>query len=719
MKKYSLCRDLMRNPRESEDSCIVASKWGCTVDVYLPEIPEVSNIQYFNLTAERLLYRNKVLSLAVDNALAECEAIQVAHPFGEFGPGFASFNVPSVRMAMAFVPLTPNRSDDKAILARLYCVAGLPKDFKSPFSDGTDLPGIGNYSWFVAGIPDKYAGVPLGGRSWLLAASLLMKVIDKNDLATAHNLSANFIVTGNVENGAIKEVEMGNKPKLAKINEYKNYKWIIPMKNANEMTNVSARQIEKPATLEEAYELIETMHNKATRSFFRFLKKFDFAGMQEQFDIGADIFAEDSETSLLPVEFITTAIYLAENSKEGENGKRIYQRSKIARHDIKMPEELDRSFLTSARRISEWLICQGACCAQTVYMLAKAGMFDAIAELATKYPIETRDGERCTAVDIALNNKEWEVARELYVRFGIKCDTTASRNKKLWAAIIKIDPNILNLGVYDRVCFPSSDFILVKNAMEVGLMPESQLLLVDQDPTSHNYRDEIRRTFFDHAISGGNENLVRLCLEKGADPNANLVSVYSFDTEECYTPLERASKSYDVDARDRIICLLKEFGAQETPKFLSAQNKNELAKALNDNAKRHEMYLDALSKLNSDKDNEQNHALIVECIKLGESMYQQMDCETSGEMGGVVGIRSSLWGMAIYFGWCDIVKACIEAGANINDDICYGRISFPEGFEEGLLMKKRAVEVVKGENYGDGRVKDKLLELLTQGDANK
>ena len=70
-----------------------------------------------------------------------------------------------------------------------------------------------------------------------------------------------------------------------------------------------------------------------------------------------------------------------------------------------------------------------------------------------------------------------------------------------------------------------------------------------------------------------------------------------------------------------------------------------------------------------------------------------------------------MWGMAIYFGWCNIVEECLKIGVNPNDEIAYDRISW-EGMNEGLWLKKSAVEVVKLNDYADGRVKSRLLSLL-------
>ena len=273
MLKKSLYKELKRIPRVSEDSSIVASVWGATADSYLPEIPDVEpeNVQcresYFNITAERLLFRKKLLGLPVDENLVADEHISTAHPFGEANPTFGELAEPSVRLAAAFVPLTPDENNVtlRPVMARLYCIAGLPGRYALPLTEGLTEAGIQNYNWFVAGVKDDVLEMGISGRSWLLAANLLMRIVEKSDMATARNLIKNFIVTGNVEEGTISHVTIGRKPELANIKEFRNLKWIIPMENANEVTVVPPRRIEKPATLDEAYQLIETMQNTLTR----------------------------------------------------------------------------------------------------------------------------------------------------------------------------------------------------------------------------------------------------------------------------------------------------------------------------------------------------------------------------------------------------------------------------------------------------------------------
>lgn len=272
MKRTSLYGDIPLNPRTTEESKIVASKWGATVDPYLPEIPNVESENeqcresYFNITAERILFRKKLLGLPVDENLVTDANIAAAHPFGEARPTFGELAVPSVRLAAAFVPLTSDEMDEtlRPVMARLYCVSGLSGRYTSPFSEGLQDAGIQNYNWFVAGVKDDVLEMGISGRSWLLAANLLMRIVEENDIATARNLINNFVVTGNVEDGKILHVTIGKKPELDKY-EFRNFKWIIPMKNANEMITVPVRRIEKPATLEEAYQLIETMQNTLTR----------------------------------------------------------------------------------------------------------------------------------------------------------------------------------------------------------------------------------------------------------------------------------------------------------------------------------------------------------------------------------------------------------------------------------------------------------------------
>ena len=496
MERISLCRDLVRNPRDCEDSRIVVSKWGSATDAFLPEITPASNAQYFNLTAERLLYRDKLLLLSIDQALAECETIQSARPFGPSGPNFAKLRDASVRMAMAFVPLTPAGGNGKAVLARLYCVAGLPEKNKPPFAEGGDSPDIDKYSWFVAGVPAVFEGEALSGRSWLLAANLLMKIIEKKDQATSRNLAANFIVTGDVDNSTVKEVGMGRKPELAEINEYRNYKWIVPMNNASQMSNVPSRKIETPATLDEAYSLIETMQNEATRALFRFLKMSDLRGMKGQRERGgADIFAEDEATGKMPLQIITEMIQDTRNVIASNTDA-----------NLRESEEL----LNKQLEIKQWLKMQEADCTMMFYLLAALNMEQSLAECSKRLSINAQDESGLNAIDWALMAENRDAAIMLH-KYGGNCnvaDVSCCRNRKLRRAI------------GNRGHESEAQFKLLETAMEVGLSPN--VLMSD----SIWYPDEedcrTMGSLFGMALCLGDLRVIKLCLQNGADPNAAL-----------------------------------------------------------------------------------------------------------------------------------------------------------------------------------------------------
>ncbi len=706
-ERISLFHDLTRNLRESEDSRIVASKWGNATDPYLSEIPDASNTQYFNLTAERLLYRNKLLSLPIDQALAECEAIQSARPFGERGPNFDMLRDASVRMAMAFVPLTPTSENGKPVMARLYCVIGLPAVYQPPFLEGVDEPGIDSCSWFVAGVPAVFKGEVLSGRSWLLAANLLMKVVENGDCATARNLTTAFITTGDVESGNIREVEMGRKPELAEIKEYRNYKWIVPMKNENEMNNVPSRVIEKPATLEEAYKLIETMQNKATRSFFRFLKESNLEGVKEQFEIGADIYASDEDSGESPLQIANKNV-LAAITKVSKAANSLDSREKASAGRC----------LVNCCSMMDWLITKAANCTVLFYDLAMSGMGDALATCARKFPINARDAFGRTAIDWALMAGDWAAAKLLHANGG-ECKTNyVSCDSYRW----------LENAINQSGSSPEQ-LQRLETAMEVGLSPNVVVdLRVPDDAWLWSSDADVelpkRCSLFGLALLKLNATLVKLCLDNGANPDTVIEieeddpsygwikARYSCALELLYCRYAWKYRDFADDKIMAISTLLKEYGARETPSAVAAREQFEISVVLKDDVKRHDMYLEALKRLSSGKDNEQNHALIIECLRRGESMYANVEAMTEDDMGNYLDVNSSLWGMSIYFGWCDIVKECLNKGVNLNDEIIYERISFPEGLKEGLWMKKSPVEVVKWNNYADGRIKDQLLELL-------
>ena len=688
MQGKSLYNDIRLNPRSTEDSRVVASKWSLQIDPYLPELPDAeTNIEdawkdYLNITAERLIFRMRLLNLPVDDSLASSEAIMSARPFGDDGPTFNELILTSTQIAAAFIPLMPEdvSSANKPVMARLYCVSGLRKNnYRFPFIDGENEPGIRDCSWFIAGVKHDVVQSGISGRSWMLAAKLLMQIIKNRDVPTAKNLAGNFIVTGDVANGSITQVEIGRKPELDKY-EFRNFKWIVPMKNANEIITIPSRRIEKPATLEEAYKLIESMQSKATQSFMRFLKNFDLEGMKEQYEIGADIFTEDKESGLVPIEYAKTAFNLMIDSKMGK-----WEYPNIA-HPIQMPDketlkdppggetmrrgDMDRLMwrpLTNVTRIIEWLRGEGADCANMFYCMARERRADAIEIMSQYYPLNARSAEGCTAVDLALNNKDWDTAQFLYDRFGITCDASASRNACLKCACSRIFPDD------PENYFTDADFELIRHALEVGMSPMSQILQASSSPELIDYRYRRRKTtLFELAILGGCGRLVRHLLECGVDANVRLQSYREdFGREDewysCYkppTPLEIAYKHRvytQWPAREEIIKLLKEHGATETMELKEFRRTE---------------YQKALAKVNGKEDGYANHAFIAECIMDGEPFTDRVngvlewwDKSISRENSHTV--SSSIYGMALEYGWINIVEACLEKGASPNEAITF------------------------------------------------
>jgi hypothetical protein len=676
--------DIGHNPRTTEGSNVVAKKWGATVDPYLAEIPDVEfgNEQcrelYFNITAERLLFRKKLLGLPVDEDLVADANIAAAHPFGEANPTFGELAVPSVRLVAAFVPLTPDENDVtlKPVMARLYCVAGLSGRYASPFGEGLQDAGIQKYNWFVAGVKEDVLKKGISGRSWLLAANLLMRIVEKNDLPTARNLINNFIVTGNVEDGAISPVTIGRKPELVNIKEFRNFKWIMPMKNANEMTTVPVRRIESPETLQEAYELIESMQNKATRSFFRFLKKNDLVGMKEQYDMGADIFANDAETGLSSSEYLEGVI--KEKREELGGVPKVFQGHIMYRPDDDTTRNWNKRIELTRELISLdatrcWLRGVGSNCSDCIYMLAKLRLRDALAEVLHTYPINAKNENGLTATDMAIIGEDSE-AVHLLVSFGGKCETMGTRNPK----IRHILENIRNMT--------DNMWSSLALALDAGLSLDARSSFIDCETDGKgSFWDtwKLRLPLQGRAIYEANERLLLLCMSHGMDLDKPFLVEYIDDgSGPESTPEDVANgKEYVVESEmmkplkfaymignRAAVEMLKRYGAIETDDIISFVKAMEST----EKAKRHKVYIQAINKLSGSEDSAKNHKLIIECLKHGESIsetVQNVRLAVEVSDSNPCYVRAPLYCAAILCGWTRILQACIEIGFPVNDSV--------------------------------------------------
>ena len=558
MGNKSLYDELRYIPRISECSRIVVQKWGLHEDVYLAEIPEITVgnetrcKNYFSITAERFLYRSKILSLPIDTVLAGSQMIQEALPFGNLGPDFITLCDTSVKMAMAFVPFTPTGGNDKAVLARLYCVDGLTTITQPPFSEGTDSHGIGKFSWFVAGVPRVFEGETISGRSWLLAAHLLMKVITDRDGDSARNLVNRFIVTGDVVEGKVSPIDIGKKLDLATIPEYQSYRWILPRQNRKEYKTMKA---EYPETLEDARELIRTMRNNATGALIQAA----YAGNNTK-DAIASLMkcdADPSETSPDIGQNARQVFADAVCTEVHSCKKKIYDKLNECglKNDCigKLLDELIVSFLGLMDR--ERIMSYYGDVPQLFFMLAKAGRRDIVSSLAGIYDIDATDSTGATALDFA---KEFDpqVASLLEAAgakrrgvFEVKCDkmraaiwTLFSDDDHEKVGAVQYIKEALNYGCSPNaimeICVNEVDFIedewteYVPQYVDENEADEDDEYSQLFDPhAKHDYkvwaymRRRYDTTIFWQAVCSGNRELIECCMAHGGDVDVPIRAV--------------------------------------------------------------------------------------------------------------------------------------------------------------------------------------------------
>lgn len=536
--------DYRESPRRFESSEKVVRYWFDGRVVYDVETA-VADEDCLGIIAERIVLRRL---LGIDGGEKKhVPYVLDARPFGEDGPKCAELLLSDVFVAMAFVPLTPPDSRGRPILARLYCVNGLSKRyFPSPLRADA-VPDGKLYSWFLTGLPDEKHDAAIDGNSWLLAAELLKHVVTKRDVATARNLATKFIVTGDVGNGLITKVEMGRKNELALRHAYRDFKWIIPKEN--DMSNVPKRKIEKPATLEEAYSLIESMQSVATKSMFRFLREGDLEGVKEQYRNGADIYAhEKNGAGLVPLEVVAAAI-----DEEVQKIKDGNPSGPKETHDNGFKKDPPSWKIEELQNIMLWLKHEGADCALMFYLLAKQGDESALANMAEKYPINAVDEHGYTAVDWAFCAEEWDVARRLHACGG---RNEHALNGRLSTAVRRL----FNGWMPENSPLDDGDRVLIVNAIGGGLSPKIRQMYEDR-----------WCSIFEVALWEQECDLVEAFLHDGVDPQADLVSDFSFvddfgrqqSVEERRKPMDVVVRLKESEKKERLKKLLKDYGAME------------------------------------------------------------------------------------------------------------------------------------------------------------
>lgn len=485
--------DYAYSPRETEWSEKVVRFWYDEKVRYADE--EMHDDQCLGLVAERLIVRRL---LGIDKLdMAYMPKVSRAKPFGADAPMLAELLMPGSFIAMALVPLSPQGAHGRPIIARLYCVSGLANRRVLPL-EGMDEVATYGFSWFLSGVSQADLEKGIHGRSWLLAASLLARIVEKRDVKTARNLAKCYIVTGDVSSGAICRVEMLRKPELAK--QFDDFKWIIPKEND---MDIPKRKIEKPATLEEAYQLIESMRSTATKSFFRFLREGNLAGIKEQYRIGADIFAREEKTDLTCLEIVA------------DMKAQLYAAKKVDDADKVDPESFKKDIrerIAALDEVDRWLRFQGADSSMMFYLLAVNCDETSIARCCEYASINSCDEHGHTAVDLALINEKFEAARLLH-RYGGAPNPRMGANKQLADAIKDFCDDDFGGGSSEN------EDKLIANAVDAGLSPETR---VEFRSVMLENVGRVRCTLYAVAVDYANYEVLEACLRNGADANKKL-----------------------------------------------------------------------------------------------------------------------------------------------------------------------------------------------------
>lgn len=481
--------DFKENPRESELSKKVIRSW--LNDRVHYAVEDMADPRCLRIVAERLLVRRII---GIDRLDAEyADRVADVAVFAPHGLTFKELVMPQVFVAMAFVPLAPDGKGGSPCLARLYCVGGLKGRHQIPL-EGVNEPPLQGYSWFLMGLPSDKQAKDVTGRSWLLAAHLLARVVSNRDVRTAQNLVRYYIVTGDVQQGAICPVKMLRKPELAQ--QFPNFKWIIPKENN---MNMPKWKIEKPKSLDEAYQVIESMRNMATRSLFRFLRKGDVAGVEEQYRIGGNLFAREKGTDLTCLEVVRE-----------ERGKLWAAKRDEAEFPIGRYKQELRDKLASFEKVTNWLRAQKVDCAMMFYLLATNADENGIKRNSRDCPINAVDELGRTAVDWALINDDVSAAKLLH-KYGGTPNPRWRANERLKNAI----ENFCCQSMYK----PEEEKLIV-DAIDCGVSPRTHVVLRN---TSDPYDTEgATTTLFAAAVAYANFDILQACLRNGADANEKL-----------------------------------------------------------------------------------------------------------------------------------------------------------------------------------------------------
>lgn len=560
MAKIDLYRSLGADvdPRETELSSLVVKYWTRGEDAYANAVPEARDQdtyrRYCSLTAERVLYRGKVMSLPVDDGILSNDDILDARPFGERCPTLRELTAPNVTVAMTFVPLTPSdfsrASSAKPVLARLYCVTGLVRECDEiPFVDAPAC--CAGHSWFLAGC-DVKGGEKVVGRSWWLAAHLLVDRSARGNSDYKRNLATKFIITGDVnrDNG-IAKVEMGRKLDLATSSgeEFAALTWIVPLENKGDQKMM---KIKYPKNLDECKELIKTMQDRSTQ----ILCKVADDGVRST-DVLVDLLKNNADPN---------------ENVETWDGDVCDRRNAMQRHDFGMSRAIfsrlremkdsNPALVSVVDRIwadlnsvidNKYQFSYFGGIPQALFLMARLGDRDSLQRLTKQVDIDATDDCGHTALDFAHKCRESDVIALLESlgakrrgEYELASDSmlgavdnlingdTASVQHILEALEYGLSPNemlqaglIFSCGDHDYIASFSTWERRNEDTDPSPQTSDQNEYYADQasEHDSLLYGTECRRyttNVFLEALYSGNEELVKACLEHGADVNTKV-----------------------------------------------------------------------------------------------------------------------------------------------------------------------------------------------------
>ena len=513
--------DYIENPRDTEDTNKVVRLWYDERVRYADE--DIHDDRCLGIVAERLVVRRLLGIDALD--MAYISKASCARPFGAVAPMLAELLQPGTFVAMALIPLSPQGAQGRPIVARLYCVAGLSNRYAVPL-EGMDEKVLQGFSWFLAGVPQSYLKKGVVGRSWLLAANLLARIVKRRDVKTALNLAKHYIVTGDVSDGAIRRVEMLRKPELAK--QFDNFKWIIPKEND---MDIPKRKIEKPETLEEAYRLIETMQNTLTRDLCAIVnREIDTRDIEwhQRVDRIKDLLAKGADPNAVV---------------HGDCAWRIY-RERLAH--LFGSKSADEWSIEQASLIDRAFSFYGAV-PQFFFVLAHAGEKDMLESLSRIFDIDAVDYNCETALDFAEEVNDIR-AKELLVAYGAKKrGRFLVDSNRFWIALASfVKDEYLGEQEGERALLESLDNGLTPNdkfswgsegMVKRGTITEEMPVPADKEPMEEwEYYEWKRENYKQHefastryestvlleALYVGSAPIVEKCLVAGISPTVEI-----------------------------------------------------------------------------------------------------------------------------------------------------------------------------------------------------